>query len=99
MRISANGVNAVKGILGMPYLLRTLTQTLSESRGERGQPLAAPVVVLNRYNPTLEYRFYMIPALMIMLLIVQCGFLPALDLSGERRPARSNRSTLRPSAA
>lgn len=38
----------------------------------------------NRYNPTLEYRFYMIPALMIMLLIMICGFLPALNLVGEK---------------
>ena len=85
VRISANGVNAVKGSLGMQYLMQTLTQTLSELRADRGlQPLAEPVVVQNRYNPTLEYRFYMIPALMIMLLIMLCGFLPALNLVGEK---------------
>ena len=83
--IAANGVNAVKGSLGMQYLMQTLTQTLSELRSEQGQPPAAdPVVIENRYNPTLEYRFYMIPALMIMLLIMICGFLPALNLVGEK---------------
>ena len=83
--ISANGVNATKGTLGMQYLVRTVAASVAELRGERGlsaQP--DPVVVENRYNPTLEYRNYMIPALMIMLLIMLCGFLPALNLVGEK---------------
>ena len=85
VRISANGENAVKGSLGMQYLLQVVNGTLSELRGERGLPPAAdPVVVQNRYNPTLDYRHYMIPALMIMLLIMLCGFLPALNMVGEK---------------
>jgi len=36
------------------------------------------------YNPTLEYRNHMIPALMIMLLIMLCGFLPTLNLVSEK---------------
>lgn len=83
--IAANGVNAVKGSLGMQYLVQTVTQTLAELRSEQGQPPAAdPVVVENRYNPTLDYRHYMIPALMIMLLVMLCGFLPALNLVSEK---------------
>lgn len=85
LSISANGVNATKGSLGTQYLLQTLTATLAELQAERGVP-AAPetVVVQNRYNPTLEYRNYMIPALMIMLLITLGGFLPALNLVNEK---------------
>lgn len=83
--ISANGVNAVKGSLGMQYLVQTVTQGLAELRSEQGQPAAAdPIVIENRYNPTLDYRHYMIPALMIMLLVMLCGFLPALNLVGEK---------------
>ena len=78
-------MNAVKGSLGMQYLVQTVTQTLAELRSEQGQPPAAdPVVVENRYNPTLDYRHYMIPALMIMLLVMLCGFLPALNLVSEK---------------
>ena len=36
------------------------------------------------YNPTLDFRNFMIPALMVMLLILICGFLPALNLVGEK---------------
>ncbi len=83
--ISANGVNALKGNLGTQYTVQAVMQTMAELRGEQGLPAAADLVVVeNRYNSTLEYRNYMIPALMIMLLIMICGFLPSLNLVGEK---------------
>ena len=83
--VSANGVDAVKGSLGTQYLVQTVAGAVTELRAARGMPsVEDPVVVENRYNPTLDYRHYMIPALMIMLLIMLCGFLPALNLVGEK---------------
>jgi ABC-2 type transport system permease protein len=46
--------------------------------------LNAQFSIQNRYNPTLNYRIYMIPALMVILLIVLCGFLPALNIVSEK---------------
>lgn len=40
--------------------------------------------ILHLFNPTLNYRFFMIPALMIMLIVMLCGFLPALNIVGEK---------------
>ena len=83
--ISANGVNAIKGSFGSQYLSRVMVSTLAELNRERGVPeVEESVVVQNRYNPTLDYRWFMIPALMIMLLVMLCGFLPALNLVGEK---------------
>lgn len=83
--IAANGVNAIKGSLGSQYLTAVVAQTVAELGGERGAPAQGDLIaVQNRYNPTLEYRHYMIPALMIMLLVMLCGFLPALNLVGEK---------------
>ena len=83
--ISANGVNAIKGSLGMQYLLQTVSATITELRQEQGIiSQHVPIVIQNRYNPTLEYHYYMIPALMIMLLILIGGFLPALNLVNEK---------------
>lgn len=83
--ISANGVNALKGSLGSQYLVQVVRQTLTELGAEQGRTAPAELItVQNRYNPTLEYRHYMIPALMIMLLVMICGFLPALNLVGEK---------------
>lgn len=83
--ISANGVNAVKGSLGMQYINRLLAMTLAELGAERGVEIPDDsIIVRNLYNPTLDYRFYMIPALMIMLVVMMCGFLPALNLVSEK---------------
>lgn len=85
LRITANGVNALKGSLGAQYTAQTVWQTLSEwTAGQGGEMPGEALVIENRYNPTLEYRNYMIPALMIMLLILLCGSLPALNLVGEK---------------
>lgn len=83
--ITANAVNAIKGSMGMQYLMQTIGHTLSELRGEK-IPLktAELITVQNRFNPTLDYRHYMIPALMIMLFVLICGFLPALSIVGEK---------------
>lgn len=85
IHLAANGVNAVSGSIGMQYLTQLVGQTLAELSAEQGVIAPPdPVCIEYRYNPTLEYRFYMIPALMIMLLIMLCGILPALNLVGEK---------------
>ena len=83
--ITANAVNATKGGLGMQYIVQTIAKTLTELRGEKSPAkLSELVTIENRYNPTLNYRHYMIPALMIILFILICGFLPALSIVGEK---------------
>lgn len=83
--ITANAVNATKGGMGMQYVVQTIARTLTELRGEK-MPIEVSelVTIENRYNPTLNYRHYMIPALMIILFILVCGFLPALSIVGEK---------------
>lgn len=39
---------------------------------------------LNLFNPNLNYKLFMIPALMVMLLTLICGFLPALNIVSEK---------------
>ena len=83
--ITANAVNATKGGMGMLYVVQTIARTLAELRGEKSPAkLSELVTIENRYNPTLNYRHYMIPALMIILFILICGFLPALSIVGEK---------------
>ncbi len=83
--ISANSVNAMKGSLGAQYAVQMVMRTMSELTAEKGAPeMPEPLVVENRYNPTLNYKHFMIPALMIMLIIMLCGFLPALNLVIEK---------------
>ena len=83
--IPTDAVNATKGGMGMQYVVQTIARTLAELRGEKSPAkLSELVTIENRYNPTLNYRHYMIPALMIILFILICGFLPALSIVGEK---------------
>ncbi|MDE7347697.1 MAG: ABC transporter permease, partial [Muribaculaceae bacterium] len=83
--IEANGVNATKGMLGAQYVSQSAMATLSQWRSENGFSVAIlDTSVINLYNPTLNFRNYMIPALIVVLLIIICGFLPALNLVSEK---------------
>ncbi len=85
VQITANAVNATKGSMGMQYLVQSIARTLSELRDEKHPVVTSELItVQNRFNPTLNYRHYMIPALMIMLFLLICGFIPALSIVGEK---------------
>lgn len=83
--IAANGVNATKGTLGARYAAESLTKTLTEWRQQQGYTSTSNAPgVIHMFNPTENFRFYMIPALMSMLLIIICGFLPGLNMVIEK---------------
>ena len=89
--VAANAVNGTKGSLGGSYLssiISDYTRELgseSSSQGLAGKPLSrVDITTQNLYNPTLNYKLFMIPALMVMLLTLICGFLPALNVVGEK---------------
>ena len=83
--IEANGVNATKGTLGAKYVAASVMATISQWKSENGFPVdSVPVTVNDMYNPTLNFRNFMIPALLVILLIIICGFLPALNLVSEK---------------
>ncbi|MCI1683118.1 MAG: ABC transporter permease [Bacteroides sp.] len=42
------------------------------------------VMTQNLFNPNLDYKRFMIPALMVQLLTLLCGFLPALNVVSEK---------------
>ena len=83
--LKANGVNATKGMLGARYATMSIAGSLSRWQAEQGVSLSLPEpATVNLYNPTLDFRNYMIPALMVVLLIIICGFLPTLNLVSEK---------------
>lgn len=83
--IRANGVDAIKGMLAARYALQSLGVTLTQWKAETGYNIPdTNNSVMYMYNPTLSYKNYMIPALMVVLLVVICGILPALNLVTEK---------------
>ena len=85
LSISANSVNSNKGSIGAQYLAQTISQAVAEQRAMTSPSNSGELFTIqNRYNPTLEYRNFMIPALLIILMIIITGFLPALNLVSEK---------------
>lgn len=83
--VEANGVNATKGTLGAQYVSASLGSTLRQWRTDEGIIATMPEITVSyRYNPTLNFNNFMIPALQVILLIIICGFLPALNLVSEK---------------
>lgn len=83
--IEANGVNATKGSLGAQYTLQSVSGTLAQFMADNGMAIPPQsITVQNLYNPTLNFRNYMIPGLIVILVIMICGFLPTLNLVSEK---------------
>ena len=74
--IAANAVNGTKGSIGSSYLSQIVAQTLPQ----REEPVEGLVL----YNKGQNYKVFMIPALMGILMMMLCGFLPALNIVGEK---------------
>ena len=75
--IAANAVNGTKGSIGSAYLSQIVNSgNLS--------PLTTHLSPLFLYNKHQNYKVFMIPALMGILMMMLCGFLPALNIVGEK---------------
>ena len=81
LQISANSINGTKGGLGSSYLSTVVNDFVNQELGGTGM---ARLSVLNLYNPHLNYKVFMVPALLIMMLTLLCGFLPALNIVSEK---------------
>ena len=93
--IAANAVNGTKGSMGSAYLAQIVASTHSSPlsshttisfpsprlwRGAGGEVLL--------YNKHQNYKLFMIPALFAILMMLITGFLPTLNIVGEKKPAQ-----------
>ena len=69
--IAANAVNGTKGSLGSAYL----SQIIASSQGSNS---------LFLYNKHQNYKLFMIPALFAIVMMLMTGFLPTLNIVGEK---------------
>lgn len=87
IKIDANAVNATKSGLGSQYVVACLGKGLSECvpHTQSGNlSFEQSVSIRYFYNETLDYRFYMIPAFIIIIILLICCFIPALNLVLEK---------------
>ena len=86
MMLSVNSVNGMKSGLGNNYLTQIVMQYVKELNEEAGKSTESSMNIHPRFlfNSQLDYKPYMIPALMSLGLILLMGFLPALNMVGEK---------------
>ena len=89
--IAVNAVNTMKGGLGLGYMNNIVRDFANEIRSENNPVLISnggiphiQIVSQNRFNTYGDFKIFMIPALMVMLLTIICGFLPALNIVSEK---------------
>lgn len=88
--VAANAVNGMKGGLGSMYLNSIVADFSRELREELLPPNMSAsssgfeIVPSFQFNPYLEYKYTMIPAIMLMMLGMISGFLPALNIVNEK---------------
>lgn len=79
--IAANAVNGTKGALGSSYLSQIVS---AEGVSASVVKARAGTETLYLYNKNLDYKLFMIPSLMAILILMMCGFLPALNIVSEK---------------
>lgn len=85
IRIDANSVNSTKSAIGTQYVVAAITSGIAEMGViAMASDMARITSVRYFYNETLDYRHYMIPAFIIIIVLLVCCFIPALNLVSEK---------------
>lgn len=106
--MAVNAVNGTQGLLGSNYIMQIVNDFSSELRGELSHTLPAQsrasmarmaridIVPQYKFNPTLDYKNFMIPGFMVLLLTIICGILPALNIVMEKENGTINQINVTP---
>ncbi len=106
--VAVNSVNGTQGLLGSNYVMQIVNDFSSELRGELTQTLPPQtrvsfmrlkkmnIVPQYKYNPALDYKKFMIPGFMVLLLTILCGILPALNIVMEKENGTINQINVTP---
>lgn len=88
--IAVNAINGVKANLGAAYLNTIITQYNAQLRTQWIQPTRfgpvsqIEISALNKFNPYLNYKVYMVPGIMAFLVTMVAAYLSALNIVKEK---------------
>lgn len=95
--IVANAVNTTQGLLGNSYLTEIISDFSTDLRYEIMPILklqnAQNLEVLPQYwyNVTLDYKMFMLPAFIVLMITLICGILPSLNIVLEKKQEPFNK--------
>jgi ABC-2 type transport system permease protein len=88
--ITANAVDGIKGMMSTNYLTaiamdfsKNISMECAAFNKLTPQP-TIQITNLSFFNPLMNYKFYMVPAIMMMLLVLMCGAMPAVSIVMEK---------------
>jgi len=89
--MAVDAINGTKSSIGAGYLTAVIAdynRSLAMSLQVTGQPVASPAVAIevvssDWFNPRREYKFYMVPGILVLLLTLVGGFMAALNIVRE----------------
>ena len=85
--LSANSTNGTKGSMASMYIQQIIGLQASDTMHQDSNPINYKPLTISQsflFNPNLDYKLYMVPAILGMILILIVGFLPALNIVGEK---------------
>src|SRR5690554_4776493 len=101
--VAVNSVNGTLGLLGSNYIMQIVNDFSSELRNElvytippesRENMLRRPkidIIIQNKFNPELDYKNFMIPGFMVLLLTLYVAFYLHLILLWKKKMVLYNR--------
>ncbi len=90
LHLAVNAVNGAKGNIGSSYAMALINDFNREVREElialpRYNPVpVVEVVTIHNYNDSMEYAYYMVPGILVILVTMIGSFLTALNIVHEK---------------
>jgi ABC-2 type transport system permease protein len=80
--IAANAINGTKAGLGSAYL----TTIIADYNGQLkiNPPTGIDIRSSNWFNPHMNYKLYMVPGILVLLVTMVCGFIASLNVVKEK---------------
>lgn len=85
--IKINTINGTKGSIGAGYLTNCIQRFYTSYGQEAGQGVDIPRLDISAkyyYNQYLDYKMFMVPALIVIAITMLTGFFPALNIVSEK---------------
>lgn len=87
--LSINAINGQKALLGNSYIsqiINNFNQDIITKKSQNRETLTNKISVSTyfRYNPEMNYRIFMVPAILVLLLTIIGGMLSALNIVREK---------------
>ncbi|GAB3017101.1 ABC transporter permease [Niabella terrae] len=92
VNIAVDAINGTKSLLGTAYLTSVIADfnngldvtVKASKRNIAGENAVIEIASTNWYNPRAEYKYYMVPGILVLLLTLIGGFITALNIVKEK---------------